>query len=121
METPEVLPTKIVVGRTDPAAWRAEGDRVIFVDVVTSSYNFTTIPVYVTSLGGNAEPQQVVGRTSLYPPGDPPADRSAESRHPKGPTKEGFRVRVNFAKGGLLSPAQAQSGFWHINWITIEL
>jgi hypothetical protein len=73
----------------------------------------SSCPVYVTSLGGNAEHQQVVGVTSVYPPHE---DHAFE-----GPTATGFRVRVNFAKGGLRSPARANSGFWHPNWVGVEV
>jgi hypothetical protein len=91
-----------VVGGATPVgntAWQpyTEG---IFVDVDTSSAQFTSTPVYITSLGGNGPHWATTGATSIYLP-----------------TPTGFRVYVRWANGGSLTPDVANQNGWHINWI----
>jgi hypothetical protein len=94
----------IARGSTPPGntAWQAYGSEGIFVDVNTSSAEFTTTPIYITSLGGISNHWRTTGATSIYIP-----------------TPTGFRVYVRWAGGGLLTPAVANQYGWHINWIAV--
>ncbi len=92
------------VGNT---AWQSysdgQGGEGVFVDVDTSSANFTTTPIYTTSLGGFGYHWLTAGATSIYTP-----------------TATGFRVYVRWSNGvGGLTPAFANSVGWHINWIGV--
>src|SRR5437763_9908946 len=75
----------------------------VFVDVDTSAAGFDTTPVYITSIGGNSSHWSTTGATSIYTA-----------------TAKGFRVYVRWADGSALTPAQANSLGWYINWIGME-
>ena len=101
-QMPALSQTLQVVGGATPVgntAWQpyTEG---IFVDVDTSSAQFASTPIYITSLGGNGGHWATTGATSIYLP-----------------TRTGFRVYVRWANGGSLTPAIANQNGWHINWI----
>ena len=89
-------------GETD---WTPYGATGIYVDIDASAGRFTTTPVYITSIGGtpNGKHWRTTGATSIY---------NASS------TK--FRVYVRWADGTGLTPEQANSYEWHINWIGME-
>jgi hypothetical protein len=89
---------------TGTTAWQVYTTTGIFVDVNTTSGKFTNVPVYVTSIGGNSSHWSTTGATSIY---------SA--------TATGFRVYVRWVDSSPLTPAQANSLGWHINWIGMEL
>jgi hypothetical protein len=74
----------------------------VFVDVDTSSANFTTTPIYITSIGGWGFHWATTGATSIYTP-----------------TPTGFRVYVRFSNGQPITPAIANQFGWHINWIAV--
>ena len=64
---------RIFGGQTKPGAtdWQqfgdpAAGDSGIFVDVDTSSGNFSTTPIYLASLGGSNDHWTVTGTSSIY-------------------------------------------------------
>jgi hypothetical protein len=76
----------------------------IFVDVNTTSGKFSSVPVYVTSLGGTSSHWNTTGATSVYVA-----------------TATGFRVYVRWWDGAALSPAFANANNWTINWIGMEL
>jgi len=90
-------------GSTTPGAtnWVQYGSNGLYVDVDTSSAGFDKTPIYITSLGGNSLHWQTTGATSIY-----------------SPTPKGFRVYV-FYKGGSITPAQANSLKWHIQWLGV--
>jgi hypothetical protein len=88
------------VGNT---AWQQYEVDSVFVDVDTSSAGFTTTPMYLTSLGGNAYHWMTTGATSIY--------------HS---TPTGFRIYVRFT-GGSITPALANQYEWHINWIAVPI
>jgi hypothetical protein len=96
---------KIASGKTQPGAtnWQVYNADGIYVDVDTTAAQFTKTPVYVTSIGGDSEHWKTTGASSVY---------SA--------TEKGFRIYIRWANGGALTPAQANSSKWHINWIAIE-
>ena len=97
-QTVQVSRGSTPVGST---AWQQYPDgEGIFVDVNTSSAQFTTTPIYITSLGGTSAHWHTTGATSIYLP-----------------TPTGFRVYVRWANGGSLTPAFANQNGWHINWI----
>lgn len=102
---------RIASGRTPQGStnWQVYNANGIFLDVDTSAGRFTKNPVYVTSLGGTSSHWSTTGATSVYP--IPPASSV---------TATGFRVYVRWADGSALTPAQANSLGWHINWIGYE-
>jgi hypothetical protein len=75
----------------------------VYVDVNTSAAGFTAVPLYLTSIGGNSSHWATTGATAIY---------SA--------TATGFRIYIRWADGSPLTPAQANSFLWHINWMGIE-
>jgi hypothetical protein len=93
-------------GSTTPGStnWQPyPGNTGIYLDVDTSAGKFTTTPKYFTSLGGNSSHWATTGVTSIYTPS---------------PT--GFRVYVRWSDGNVLTPAQANSLQWHVNWLGVE-
>jgi len=98
---------KIASGRTTPGSTPWEqyngGTPGIYVDVNTSSGGFTGTPLYFTSIGGNSNHWATTGATSIYLP-----------------TATGFRVYVRYANSGAITPDQANSLQWHINWLGIQ-
>ncbi len=77
----------------------------IYVDIDTSSCNFTEIPTYFSTLAGakNIEgdslvlsPESMMGATAIYTP-----------------SASGFRVIL---RGGSVTPDLAREFGWHINW-----
>jgi|SRR5216110_2373757 len=100
---------EIASGRTTPGAtawqpYNPPSNTGVYVDVDTSAGGFRAPPVYVTSIGGNTSHWSTTGATSIY-----------------SPTATGFRVFVRWADGSALTPAQANSMGWHINWIGMEI
>ena len=94
---------KVNASSTTPGAtdWVKYGNKELYVDVNTSSAGFNETPIYVTSLGGSSKHWRAIGTTSIY---------SA--------TPTGFRVHV-FYEDGAVTPTQANSCKWHIQWIGI--
>jgi hypothetical protein len=74
------------------------------VDVNTTSGHFSSVPVYVTSIGGASSHWATTGATSIY-----------------NATAAGFRVYVKWSDGSALTPATANANHWNINWIGMEL
>lgn len=84
-------------------AWQQyPGGKGVFVDINTSSAGFTATPQYYTSIGGATSHWATTGATSIY-----------------NPTPTGFRVYVRWADASALTPAQANSYGWHINWLAV--
>lgn len=82
--------------------WQVYSDaaNAIFVDVDTTAAGFTSVPNYVSALGGNGQHWEAVGGSAVY-----------------SPTPTGFRVYVRFVDQRLLTPAIANTNGWHIIWI----
>ena len=100
VQSPLIARGSTPVGTT---AWQQYWDgQSIFVDVDTSSAQFASTPIYITSLGGNGGHWATTGATSIYLP-----------------TPTGFRVYVRWWGGGPLTPAIANQYGWHINWIAV--
>jgi len=94
----------IVAGRTQPGVgWQQYGTGGVFIDVNTAGYHFTTTPVYVTSLHGNAAHWGTTGGSSVY-----------------NPTSTGFRVYIRWWNDNPMTVSQVQSFGWHIQWIATE-
>jgi len=96
---------RIASGQTPKGttAWQVYSPNGIFVDVNTTTGKFASTPVYVTSIGGDSSHWATAGATSIY-----------------NATATGFRVYVKWIDNGSLTPAQANSLGWYINWYGIE-
>jgi hypothetical protein len=97
---------KICSGSTTPGStnWQPySGNTGVYLDIDTSAGKFTTTPKYFTSLGGNLSHWATTGATSIYDA-----------------TPTGFRVYVRWSNGSALTPAQANSFQWHVNWLAVE-
>lgn len=75
----------------------------IYVDVDTSSAGFTSTPIYITSLGGDAHHWSITGASSIY-------DAKPTS----------FRVYLRESDGTALNSQYAKDDHWYIQWIGIE-
>jgi hypothetical protein len=98
---------RIASGQTPQGstAWQQyPGGNGIFVDVNTASGKFSSVPVYITSIGGASSHWATTGATSVYLA-----------------TATGFRIYVRWVDGAALSPATANGFNWNINWIGMEL
>ena len=95
---------KVATGHTAPGStnWEVYSDNGIYTDVDTSAANFTQVPTYFTSLGGDSQHWASIKATSTY-----------------SPTVKGFRVYLKFTENNI-NPATANSWDWHIHWIGIE-
>jgi hypothetical protein len=97
---------KICSGSTTPGStnWQPySGNTGVYLDIDTSAGKFTSTPRYFATLGGNSSHWATTGATSIYDA-----------------TPTGFRVYVRWSDGSALTPAQANSFQWHINWLAIE-
>ena len=96
----------IVAGSTTPGAtdWkiRASGAGV-YLDVDTSMAEFTTTPIYITSIGGSGYQSNLVGATSIY-----------------NASPTGFRIYLSCPDEGSITPEFANSNDRHIQWIAIS-
>jgi hypothetical protein len=93
---------QICTGQTTPGNtdWKPNTAYGVYVDVNTSACGFASPPLYLTSLGGDSNHWKTKGATSIY-----------------SPTATGFRIYVNKSDG--ITPAQANSYQWHINWMGV--
>jgi hypothetical protein len=71
--------------------------------VDTSAGKFTSAPKYFASIGGNSSHWGTTGATSIYTP-----------------SSTGFRIYLRWSDGNTLTPAQANSFQWHVNWFGVE-
>jgi hypothetical protein len=97
----------ICSGRTIPGntLWQTyAGGKGIYVDIDTTTCNFSSIPVYITSIGGNGNHWGTTGATSVYLA-----------------TKTGFRIYVRWVDYSTITPASANQLHWHINWIAMAV
>lgn len=99
------VPFRVGAGRTPAGAnWLVYSSNGIYINVDTSSAGFTKPPIYITSLGGSSLHWATTGATSIYVP-----------------SPAGFTVYVKWSDSSALTPAQAQSLGWFIQWIGIEI
>jgi hypothetical protein len=97
---------RMASGSTAPGStnWQPySGNSGIYLDVDTSAGKFTSTPRYVATIGGNSSHWSTTGASSIY-----------------NATPTGFRVYLRWSDGSSLTPAQANSFQWHINWMGIE-
>jgi hypothetical protein len=97
---------KIASGSTTPGStnWQPySGNTGVYLDIDTSQCKFNSTPRYISTIGGSSSHWATTGATSIY-----------DAK----PT--GFRVYVRWSNGNSITPAQANSMQWHINWIAIE-
>ena len=96
-----------IEGGSTPAGntnWQQyEGGKGVYLDVDTSAAGFNNTPVYITSIAGSSSHWATTGATSIY-----------------SPTPTGFRVYVRWVDNSPLTPAQANSLGWVINWVGVE-
>jgi hypothetical protein len=96
---------RIFAGQTLPGEtdWQVRDETSIQLFVDTGIAGFSTTPVYVCSIGGANNHWTTLGGHAVYKP-----------------TERGFQVNLRLADGCTLTPAQANSHQWHINWIGVE-
>lgn len=100
-------PVKVAFGQTPPGAtaWQQYPNGCgVFVDIDTSTGNFSSAPIYLTSLGGDGTHWATTGATSIY-----------------NPTPKSFQVYVRWADNSALTPETATKYKWHINWVAIGI
>jgi hypothetical protein len=90
------------IGNTKWIDYYFNGNQIgIYVDVDTSSAGFTSTPIYITSLGGQAHHWRTVGASSIYEA-----------------TPTSFRIYLQGLDA--ITPQFANKNNWHIQWIGIE-
>jgi RHS repeat-associated protein len=95
----------LCTGQTTSSGWVAYssgGINGLYRDVSTSSCGNGSPPRYLTSLGGSSSHWGLLGMTSIYLP-----------------TATGFRVYIRDWSNSVLTPTQAQSNNWHVNWLAV--
>jgi hypothetical protein len=127
-DPPEELKSKIKVieagqsktayGRTAPGeGWKPYGTTEeqaalgIYIDVDTSEAKFKSVPVYITSLGGENCHWEVTGISAIYPRVD------AENKPLS--LQTGFRIYLRFLPNAVtgLGDLQESSKKWYVNWV----
>jgi hypothetical protein len=87
-------------GKTTPGAgWTVYNSTSISLNVNTSGCAFASTPQYFTSIGGVGSHFELIGASAIYSPGP-----------------SGFIVYVKKRDGSPITPADAASGGWFINW-----
>lgn len=95
---------RIASGRTMPGqGWQPYYGVGVYIDVNTSSAHFTGTPTYVSSVGGNGNQWALTGTSAIY-----------------SPTPTGFRIYVRWSDGRAMSPADAQTWGWYVNWVGVD-
>ncbi|MFJ9028731.1 hypothetical protein ACIRQP_09425 [Streptomyces sp. NPDC102274] len=95
---------RIASGRTAPGqGWKVYSPTGIYIEVNTSSAEFTGTPTYVSSLGGDGTQWAFSGASAIY-----------------APTRNGFVIYLRWLDNSPLTPAYAAQYNFHINWIGID-
>lgn len=81
------------------SGWVAYDASTIYISVNTSGCGFTGTPKYFTSIGGLGSHFELVGFSAIY-----------------SPSPTGFTVYIKKNDGTALSPSNAVSGGWYLNW-----
>lgn len=96
-------PLKVCSGRSNPATgWVSFNAYTDYIDVNTEACGFTSVPQYITSLGGSNRHFTATGATSIY-----------------SPTATGFRVYVTNQPWATTSEKPNEEWNWYINWVAI--
>ncbi len=96
---------KVGTGSTTPGTgWQIYTTDGIYIDVNTSSANFSSTPVYVASLRSNMISSQwkVDGVDGIY-----------------NATPTGFRIYIRWWNGTPMTPAMANQNGWSVDWIGV--
>jgi RNA polymerase sigma factor (sigma-70 family) len=110
--------SKTAYGRTAPGeGWKPYGTteeqaaQGIYIDVDTSAAKFKSVPVYITSLGGESAHWEVTGISAIYPRED--QDQKLL------PLQTGFRIYLRFRPSEVtpLYNLQEASKKWYVNWV----
>jgi hypothetical protein len=95
---------RIAAGSTVPGqGWVSYGTAGLYIDVDTSSARFIGNPVYTSSVGGIGGQWALTGTSAIY-----------------SPTATGFRIYIRWSDGHPITPADAQTFQWHVNWIGVD-
>jgi hypothetical protein len=95
---------RIASGSTIPGqGWVSYGTSGLYIDVDTSSAHFTGRPTYTSAVEGNGGQWALTGTSAIY---------SA--------TATGFRIFVRWSDGHPITPGDAQTYQWHVNWIGVD-
>ena len=97
------MSVRIGSGSTVPGEGWVKFYRGIYTDIDTSSAGFTSVPTYVSSVGGDGTHWNLVGTGAIY-----------------SPTITGFRVYVQWHDNQDLAPPHAQRFKFYVNWIGFE-
>ena len=91
-----------MAGNTTPGAtaWQSYQGYALYLDVDTTNAGFKTTPVYTVSLTGDSMIFWATGGSAPY------------STSPTG-----FRLYIRLIDGTPISPTQANTYNWHINWM----
>jgi RNA polymerase sigma factor (sigma-70 family) len=110
--------SRVAYGRTAPGeGWKPYGTteeqaaQGIYIDVDTSAAKFKSVPVYITSLGGESAHWEVTGISAIYPRED--QDKKLL------PLQTGFRIYLRFRPSEVtpLYNLQEASKKWYVNWV----
>ncbi len=95
----------IITGSTDPenTAWSEYSQDAIKLEVNTTSYNFKSTPIYLTTLGGNSAHYVTIGITSIY------------NSNPNGFT---VYIKSTTPSKNLLS--EAKQSKWYVQWVALN-
>ncbi|MDG1333473.1 MAG: hypothetical protein P8P74_14145 [Crocinitomicaceae bacterium] len=81
------------------AGWTSYNSTTIQINVSTAGCAFASTPQYFTSIGGLGSHFELVGASAIY-----------------SPSSNGFTVYLKKNDGSTVSPADAVSGGWYLNW-----
>jgi len=88
---------------TDGTGWIPYKDYALYIDVNTNKCNFSTTPLYFTSLSGQTRMWDLIGAGSIYRP-----------------TTTGFTVYLRSPFVETITVAEADEYDWHIQWCGVE-
>jgi len=100
---------RVCMGKTTSLEWKphAQNEKLnaIYVDVDTSSCQFTKTPLYFTSISGNSAHYRTTGATGI-----------------NNPTATTFRVNIHalFGETSSILAANVKDREWELSWIGIE-
>lgn len=97
----QVRMPELCTGRTGSTAWQQVDAQTLSIDVDTSACGYTEMPDYFTSLGGTYGHRWATGVNTITAP-------SVTA------TATGFKVYVYYPNP--ITPADANTWNWHINW-----
>jgi hypothetical protein len=95
---------RVASGSTVPGqGWVSYFGTGLYIDVDTSSAHFTGRPTYTSTVGGIGGQWALTGTGAIY-----------------SPTATGFRIYIRWSDGHAISPTDAQTFQWHVNWIGVD-